>query len=83
VPSSLFSAILAQSEAIAIKRVISYQLEMEMKAQNITKTKMAQLMNTSRASLNRLLDYTNPSVTLATLETATHVLGKKLNISIV
>jgi len=77
------NGILAQSEAVAIKRVISYQLEQEMKAQHITKTKMAELMNTSRASLNRLLDYTNPSVTLNTLETATHVLGKKLSISIV
>ena len=35
---------------IAIKRVIAYQIEEEMKAQNITKTKMAELMNTSRGA---------------------------------
>ncbi|MEA3455281.1 MAG: XRE family transcriptional regulator [Campylobacterota bacterium] len=68
---------------IAIKRVIAYQLEEEMKAQNITKTKMAELMNTSRAVVNRLLNPDNSSLTLHTLESATQALGKRLNISIV
>ena len=68
---------------IAIKRVIAYQLEQEMKAQNITKTKMAEMMNTSRAVVNRLLNPDNSSLTLSTLESATHALGKRLNISIV
>ena len=68
---------------IAIKRVIAYQLEQEMKAQNITRTKMAQMMNTSRAVVNRLLNPDNGSLTLSTLQSATSVLGKKLNISIV
>ena len=68
---------------IAIKRVIAYQLEEEMKAQNITKTKMAELMNTSRAVVNRLLNPDNSSLTLHTLESATHALGKRLNISII
>jgi len=67
---------------IAIKRVIAYQLEREMKAQNVTKTKMAEMMNTSRAVVNRLLNPDNSSLTLRTLECATNVLGKKLNISI-
>ena len=67
---------------IAIKRVIAYQLEQEMKAQNITKTKMAELMNTSRAVVNRLLNPDNSSLTLHTLESATQALGKRLNISI-
>jgi len=68
---------------IAIKRVIAYQLEQEMKAQNITKTKMAELMNTSRAVVNRLLNPDNTSLTLHTLESATQALGKRLNISII
>jgi antitoxin HicB len=68
---------------IAIKRVIAYQLEQEMKAQSITKTKMAEMMNTSRAVVNRLLNPDNSSLTLNTLELATHVLGKRLNISII
>lgn len=68
---------------IAIKRVIAYQLEQEMKAQNITKTKMAQMMQTSRTVVNRLLSPDNSSLTLNTIESATRVLGKKLSISIV
>jgi len=75
--------ILADVESIAVKRVISYQLEQEMNIQNITKTKMAERMNTSRAVVNRLLNPEHTSLTLNTLETATHVLGKRLNISIV
>ena len=68
---------------IAIKRVIAYQLEQEMKAQNITKTRMAKMMNTSRAVVNRLLNPDNSSLTLSTLESATQALGKRLNISII
>ncbi len=72
-----------ETNDIAIKRVIAYQLEQEMKAQNITKTKMAKMMNTSRAVVNRLLNPDNNSLTLHTLESATNALGKRLNISIV
>ncbi len=72
-----------ETNDIAIKRVIVYQLEQEMKAQNITKTKMAEMMNTSRAVVNRLLNPDNSSLTLSTLESATHALGKRLNISII
>ena len=72
-----------ETNDIAIKRVIAYQLEQEMKVQNITKTKMAEMMNTSRAVVNRLLNPDNSSLTLSTLESATHALGKRLNISII
>ena len=72
-----------EANDIAIKRVIAYQLEREMKAQSITKTKMAEMMNTSRAVVNRLLNPDNSSLTLRTLEAASSALGKKLSISIV
>ena len=75
--------IFEETNDIAIKRVIVYQLEQEMKAQNITKTRMAKMMNTSRAVVNRLLNPDNSSLTLSTLESAIQVLGKRLNISIV
>lgn len=68
---------------VAIKRVIAYQLEQEMKAQNLTKSKMAELMQTSRAVVNRLLNPDNDSLTLHTLESAANALGKRLRISIV
>ncbi len=72
-----------EANDIAIKRVIAYQLEEEMKAQSITKTKMAEMMNTSRAVVNRLLNPDNSSLTLHTLEAASTALGKKLSISLV
>jgi len=72
-----------EANDIAIKRVIAYQLQEEMKAQSITKTKMAEMMNTSRAVVNRLLNPDNSSLTLHTLEAASTALGKKLNISLV
>jgi len=72
-----------ETNDIAIKRVVAYQLEQEMKVQKITKTKMAEMMKTSRAVVNRLLNPDNSSLTLHTLESATNALGKKLNIAIV
>lgn len=74
--------IFEETNDIAIKRVIAYQFEQEMKAQKITKTKMAQMMNTSRAVINRLLNPDNSSLTLGTLESASNVLGKRLTISL-
>lgn len=75
--------LLAQVEAAAFKRVIAFQVEALMKQQHLTKTEMAQRMQTSRASLNRLLDPSNPSVTLQTLERAANALGKRLRIELI
>jgi len=75
--------ILAEVEATAMKRVIAFQIEQEMKRRNMTKTDMAIKMKTSRASLNRLLDPSNPSVTLQTLERAALAIGKRLRIELV
>jgi transcriptional regulator with XRE-family HTH domain len=54
-----------------------------MKAQQITKTAMAARMKTSRAALNRLLDETDTSLTLATLASAAAALGKRLSFELV
>jgi folylpolyglutamate synthase/dihydropteroate synthase len=67
-------------ETAAVKRVIAFQIEREMKRRKFTKTAMAGRMKTSRAGLERLLDSNNRSVTLLTLERAVSVLGKKLRI---
>ena len=47
---------LEEVTAVAVKRVIAWQIEQEMLAQKMTKTAIAKKMRTSRASLNRLLD---------------------------
>lgn len=72
-----------QTKAVAIKRVIAYQIEEEMRAQNITQTELAQRMNTSRAVVSRLLNPKNGSLTLSTLSSAVSALGKKLDVSII
>ena len=56
--------LLAEAEAVAVKRVIAYQLGEMMKEQGLSKTALAGRMKTSRASLERLLDPENASVTL-------------------
>ncbi len=72
--------LLAESEAIAIKRVIAYQVTELMKSQNMSKVAMAKKMKTSRSALDRLLDPKNTSITLQTLERAAHAIGKRLRI---
>ncbi|MDR3298950.1 MAG: helix-turn-helix domain-containing protein [Candidatus Accumulibacter sp.] len=74
--------ILEEATAVAVKRVIAWQIEQEMKARKITKTSMASRMHTSRAALNRLLDETDTSLTLTTLASAAAVLGKRLSINL-
>ena len=70
-------AMLEEATATAMKRVIAWQIEQEMKAQHLSKTAMATKMKTSRAALNRLLDETDTSLTLTTLASAAAALGKK------
>lgn len=72
----------ADAEATAIKRVLAYQIELEMKQANLSKTAMAEKMHTSRTALDRLLDPANVSVTLQTLERAALALGKSLKIEL-
>ncbi len=74
--------ILAETESIAVKRVIAFQVEQMMIEQKLTKTEMSRRMNTSRAALDRLLDPTNRAFTLQTLDHAARALGKRLQISI-
>ena len=74
--------LLAEAEAIAAKRVLAHQFEQAMKKRRLTKVSLAKKMGTSRSALDRLLDPTNASVTLQTLERAALVLGKKLKISL-
>ena len=75
--------LLAESEAVAIKRVIAFEVQKSMEEKHITKTEMAKRMNTSRSSLTRLLDPLNNSITLATIETALAAIGKRVQIQIV
>ncbi len=75
-------AILEATTAVALKRVIAWQIADEMKTQKMTKTELATRMHTSRAALNRLLDEDDASLTLTTLAGAAAALGKKVNIEL-
>ncbi|HUJ72445.1 MAG TPA: hypothetical protein VLZ30_09380 [Verrucomicrobiae bacterium] len=70
-------------EAIAVKRVLAWQLSQAMKKQQKTKQAMARALRTSRSQLDRLLDPQNTAVTLDTVTRAAHALGKRLILRIV
>ncbi len=72
-----------ETQAIAIKRVLSWQLLETMKKQRISKSEMARRMNTSRAHLDRLLDPENDKVQLHTLYKAASAVGKQLHMELV
>jgi hypothetical protein len=69
-------------EAVAVKRVISWQLAEAMRKKKKTKQAMAKELNTSRSQLDRLLDPQNITVSLGTISRAARVLGKRLIIRI-
>ena len=75
-------SLLESSTAVALKRVIAWQIDQEMKAQKLTKTELAKRMHTSHAALNRLLDENDASLTLTTLASAAAALGKKVNLQL-
>lgn len=70
-------------EAVAVKRLLGWQLEQAMREQQITKQAMARELHTSRSQLDRLLDPQNASVSLETITRAAKVLGKRVTIRIV
>jgi predicted transcriptional regulator len=69
--------------AAAIKAVIARQLISEMKKKKITKQRMAELMKTSRAQVDRLLDLDNGSATIESLQRAARVVGRELRLQLV
>jgi plasmid maintenance system antidote protein VapI len=75
--------LLEEAEALAVKRVLAFQISELMKSQNLNKTEMARKMKTSRAALDRLLDPENRSVTLHTMDKAARSLGKRLRLILV
>ena len=69
-------------EAVAIKRVLAWQLGQAMRKQQKTKRAIAKQLRTSRSQLDRLLDPNNVSVTLDTITRAAHALGKRIVIRV-
>ena len=75
--------VLDEVDAIALKRVLAWQVSQLMQEKGLSKTEMAQEMNTSRASLDSFLDPENTSVTLKTMVNAAKAVGKRLRIELI
>jgi hypothetical protein len=61
---------LEEFQATAIKEVLAWQITEAMKAGNISRKGLAELMKTSRSQVSRLLDPKDGNVTLTTLQRA-------------
>jgi predicted XRE-type DNA-binding protein len=75
--------IFEEVNAAAIKSVIARNLENYIKKTGVTKTEIAKQLGTSRSGLQRLLNPSNTSITLLTLNRAATLLGKKIEIKLV
>lgn len=75
--------ILDSAKEVATKRVLAWQITQHMERQGLSKAAMAKRMNTSRSSLDRLLDPENSAVTLSTLQKAAHAVGQRVELRLV
>ena len=74
--------LLAECEAGALKRVVAWQLEQEMKRRRITRAKLASRMKTNLTTLNGLFSANDSAVSLQLLEQAALALGRKLKVEL-
>ena len=72
-----------EATAAAIKSVIADQIAAAMEERGLTKSRMAAMMHTSRAQLDRLLDPSSGGVTLETLMKAARAVGRELSLELV
>ena len=76
--------ILNETQAAAAKKVLAFQIKQIMKEKNISKTEMTRRMRIkSRMQLDRILNPSNKSVTLLTLEKVANALNKRLAVKLV
>jgi antitoxin HicB len=74
---------LEEFEAVAIKEVLAWQIGEAMKAQNLSRKRLAERMNTSRSQVSRLLDPKDGNVTIATLQRAARIVRRTLRLELV
>ena len=74
--------IFEESQALAVKEIVAWQLDEAMKQQKISKNKMATLLKTSRTQVDRIL---NPrsDITLSSLQRAAAMVGRRVTIELV
>lgn len=69
---------LDESTALAMKRILAWEFSEAMRKADVSQTEIARRMGTSRAVVRRLLDESDPSVTLATISRAATALGRSM-----
>jgi antitoxin HicB len=74
--------ILEAATTKAVKSVVAWQLAQEMKAKRMTKKRLAELMRTSRAQVDRILDPEKGNVTIETLQRAAALLGRRVRLDL-
>ena len=74
--------ILDDATAVAVKRVLAWQVMQAMAQENVTKTAMAKRMKTSRSQLERLLDADYTGTSLEVMQRAASTVGRKLRITL-
>lgn len=72
-----------ETNSLAVKRVLVWQLQQAMEQENMSKNQMAKAMRTSRSQLDRILDPENERIQLDTVIKAAHVLGKELRVELI
>ncbi len=75
--------ILEECEEQAVKQILADQIKAAMEKDRLTKAAMAIRMQTSRRALDHLLDPTNTSVTLHTLQRAAVAIGRQLRLELI
>jgi antitoxin HicB len=70
-------------QAVAIKEILAWQIAEAMKAQGLSRKRLAERMGTSRSQVGRLLDPKDGNVTLSTLQRAAALLGRKVRLELV
>lgn len=74
---------LEEATAVAVKRVIAWQIEQAMKAAGVNKSALAKRMHTSRTVVDRMLNASDTGLTLETMTRAATALGFRVKVDLV
>ena len=75
--------LLEETTAVAVKRVIAWQIQQAMKNAGVSKAALARRMQTSRTVIDRMLDDTDTGLTLETMKRVASALGVQVKIDFV
>jgi antitoxin HicB len=71
-----------ETEVLAVKRVLTWQIMEIMRKLSITKMELAKRMHTSRTQVDRLLDPDNDKILLETVQRAATAVGKRMSVTL-